>query len=110
LYGERPFPGDNLHARMLACEQGRIREPPPGSSVPNRLRRVVLRGLAYDPDQRWPDMDSLLVKRRDPVLLRRRLILAGVIGCGLTLAGVGFGLQISPPSDPPVCEGAEQAL
>jgi eukaryotic-like serine/threonine-protein kinase len=110
LYGERPFPGDNLHARMLAVAQGRIRDPPPGSSVPNRLRRLVLRGLAYDPDQRWPDMDSLLVKRRDPVLLRRRLLLAAATGCGLTLAGVGFGLHMSSTPEPAVCIGVEQAL
>jgi tetratricopeptide (TPR) repeat protein/predicted Ser/Thr protein kinase len=110
LYGERPFPGDNLHARMLACARGRIRDPPAGSSVPNRLRRIIVRGLAHDPEQRWPDMDSLLVKRRDPVLLRRRLLLAGVVGCGLTLAGVYFGLHMGPSLAPAVCTGAEQAL
>jgi tetratricopeptide (TPR) repeat protein len=110
LYGERPFPGDNVHARMLAVAQGRIRDPPAGSDVPNRLRRLIVRGLAHDPDKRWPDMDSLLVKRRDPVLLRRRLLLAAALGIGLTLAGVGFGLHMSAPAEPALCTGAEQAL
>jgi eukaryotic-like serine/threonine-protein kinase len=113
LYGERPFAGDNLHALMLAVAQGRVREPPPGSAVPTWVRRVVLRGLARDPAQRWPDMDTLLIKlRRDPARLRRRLAITAAIGCGLTLAGVGFGWRMSPSTthEPPVCVGAEQAL
>jgi tetratricopeptide (TPR) repeat protein len=112
LYGERPFGGDNLHALMLGVMQGRVREPPAQSGVPGWLRRVVLHGLAYDPAQRWPDMDTLLIKlRRDPVRLRKRLMIAGVLGCGLTLAGVWFGRSTSTSIvSEPVCVGADQAL
>jgi tetratricopeptide (TPR) repeat protein len=114
LYGERPFFGENLHALMLSVAQGRIREPPAGSSVPGWLRRVVLRGLAYEPEQRWPNMDALLAKlRRTPALVRRALAIAGVLGLGLVLAGVGFGQRLgrsTQTTEPPVCLGAEQAL
>jgi tetratricopeptide (TPR) repeat protein len=112
LYGERPFDDDNLHARMIAVAAGHVREPPAGSSVPGWLRRVVLRGLAHDPQQRWPDMDTLLGElRRDPVRLRRRRLLASGLGCGLILAGVGVGRHMSAESpEPAVCVGDEQAL
>jgi tetratricopeptide (TPR) repeat protein len=113
LYGERPFAGENLHALMLGVMQARVREPPAGSSVPGWLRRVVLRGLAWDPDQRWPDMDALLARlRRTPARVRRAFALAGVIGLGLVLAGVSFGQRLgrSAVATEPVCIGAEQAL
>jgi tetratricopeptide (TPR) repeat protein len=112
LYGERPFGGDNLHALMLGVLQGRVREPPAGSSVPGWLRRVVVHGLAHDPAQRWPDMDTLLLAlRRDPVRRRRRLVIATVLGCGLTLGGVWLGRSMtSSIVTEPVCVGADQAL
>jgi eukaryotic-like serine/threonine-protein kinase len=112
LYGERPFAGDSLHALMFAVLQGRVREPPAGSSVPVGLRRVLIRGLAHDPDQRWPTMDALLVRlRRDPaVLRRRRLVVASLLGAGLVLAGIGFGQRLGSPDELAVCAGAEQAL
>jgi tetratricopeptide (TPR) repeat protein len=111
LYGERPFGGDNLHALMLGVLQGRVREPPAGSSVPGWLRRVVVHGLAFDPAQRWPDMDTLLLAlRRDPARRRRRLMIAVVLGCGLTLAGVWFGRSTSSVATEPVCVGADHAL
>jgi eukaryotic-like serine/threonine-protein kinase len=114
LYGERPFNGDTLHVLMFAVLQGRVREPPPGSSVPGGLRRVLIRGLAHDPEQRWPNMDALLSRlRRDPAVLRRRgLIVAGLFSAGLVLAGVSFGQHMGSPAaiEAPVCVGAEQAL
>jgi tetratricopeptide (TPR) repeat protein len=114
LYGERPFFGDNLHAIMLSVAQARIREPPTGSSVPGWLRRILLRGLAYKAEQRWPDMDALLAKlRRTPARVRRAFAFAGVLGLGLVLAGVGFGQHLgrsTHTSEPPVCVGSEQAL
>jgi tetratricopeptide (TPR) repeat protein len=114
LYGERPFFGDNLHALMLSVAQGRFRDPPAGSSVPGWLRRILLRGLAYKPEQRWPDMDALLARlRRTPARLRRTFALASVLGLGLALAGVGFGQRLGQSTrviEAPVCIGAEQAL
>lgn len=112
LYGERPFTDDNIHARMIAVAGGHVREAAAGSAVPGWLRRVILHGLAHDPEQRWPDMDTLLRElRRDPVRLRRRLLVAGGLGCGLILAGIGFGLHMSAATpEPAVCVGAEQAL
>jgi hypothetical protein len=35
---------------------------PPEGKVPGRVREVVLRGLAYDPEDRWPAMDALVLE------------------------------------------------
>jgi eukaryotic-like serine/threonine-protein kinase len=71
LFGARPFTGDNLSALALAIADGRIIEPAK-HRVPPWLRRVVRRGLADDPEARWPDLESLLAALRDDPLRRRR--------------------------------------
>ena len=60
LYGERPFAGRTVQAVMLAIEEGRVRPPSKARRVPAWLRKIVVRGLAHDPESRWPDMDVLL--------------------------------------------------
>ena len=84
LYGERPFPGATLGELRMSLIAGRMHTPPPRSPVPPWLRKILVRGLATDPERRWPDMRALLAAlAHDPrVALRRRLLAAGV---GLTV-------------------------
>jgi WD40 repeat protein/predicted Ser/Thr protein kinase len=73
LYGKRPFPGAGLAELRLALKEGRILHPADPGDVPPWLHRVILRGLAIDPANRWPSMRELLVAlARDPELVRRR--------------------------------------
>jgi tetratricopeptide (TPR) repeat protein len=52
--------------------------PPKDSDVPAWLQRVVTRGLAVDPGQRYPTVEALLVDLdRDPARTRRRVLAAG---------------------------------
>ncbi len=60
LYGVLPFEGSSRRARARNARRGRIRPPPARTSVPRRIRRIVLRGLRPDPESRWPDMNALL--------------------------------------------------
>jgi tetratricopeptide (TPR) repeat protein len=60
LHGERPFAGDSLPALAAAVCSGARRPPPPGRRVPAWLRRVIERGLAIQPAQRWPSMVALI--------------------------------------------------
>ncbi|MEZ4450599.1 MAG: serine/threonine-protein kinase [Nannocystaceae bacterium] len=77
LFGARP---DASSARDAAA---------PGA--PTWLRRVLQRGLAEDPDERWPTMEALLLALERGRGRRRRLFasaaLAGLTALGLTLAG-----------------------
>ena len=59
LYGARPFNGNFITVRAKVA-QGAIDPPPLGRDVPAWLRRVVERGLAPDPDARWPSMPALI--------------------------------------------------
>ncbi|HWM85227.1 MAG TPA: serine/threonine-protein kinase [Kofleriaceae bacterium] len=109
LHGERPFGGESESELAAAVARGEIREPPAGSGVPPRLRRAIQRGLARDPDRRYPDMDALLAElRRDPAAARRRAAIAGgaVLIGALAIAGVALMQR----GDMPLCRSAAGRL
>jgi protein kinase-like protein len=95
LYGDRPFlhprpgTGPPLRARLDAIAAGPIRLPPrPGR--PAWLAEVLARGLASDPDQRWPSMQALLeaiAARRAPRRWPRWL--AAGLGAACVIAAIG---------------------
>jgi tetratricopeptide (TPR) repeat protein/predicted Ser/Thr protein kinase len=88
LYKQRPFQGESLAKLSLAVIEGRITQPRHGD-VPAWLRRVLERGLARDPAQRWPSMLQLLdALARDPSRRRRGLVLGAST---LALLGVLLG-------------------
>jgi serine/threonine protein kinase len=65
LYRSLPFATDDLRALSLAIVSGKMTPPPVVPSVPDRLRRLVIRGLRVDPEARYRDMDALLSELRD---------------------------------------------
>src|SRR5262249_26065488 len=60
LYRKQPFPGATLEELDLAVTSGLLQPPPPSAKAPRWLGRAVVRGLAVDPDARFPSMDALL--------------------------------------------------
>jgi tetratricopeptide (TPR) repeat protein len=93
LFGQRPFVGGTvaeLSARILA---GEITEAPAGSGVPRWLRRAVERGMAVEPERRWPSMQALLhALERGRARARRGRGLVVVTLVGATVASV-WGVQ-----------------
>ena len=69
LYRSLPFATDDLRALSLAIVSGKLTPPPVLPNVPDRLRRLVIRGLRVDPDARYADMDVLLAELRDILLV-----------------------------------------
>jgi tetratricopeptide (TPR) repeat protein/predicted Ser/Thr protein kinase len=94
LFGQRPFGGVSFVERSLAVREGQLVEPE-RSDVPPWLRRVVERGLAVAPEQRWPSMPELLAAlARDPTRRRRtRMLAAGLF----VLAGLGVSAAVAWP-------------
>ena len=60
IYGVRPFTAGSLVMLTVRVTEGRMDPPPPDIRVPNRIRAALVRGLASQPDDRWPSMDALL--------------------------------------------------
>jgi tetratricopeptide (TPR) repeat protein len=99
VYGVRPFPGttfeelaDNITAGKLAT--------PVSSDVPSWLRKILLRGLAVDPNARFPSMDALL-DELVPARGRRAwpyAIAVAVLAGGGAAAAVALGRGPAPCS------------
>jgi len=81
LHRQRPFAGETIAELSDAVSDGTIVAPPSDSRIPGALDRTLRRGLAVDPDARWPSMDALLTELgRKPASARWRwLVAAGVV-------------------------------
>ncbi|MEM9457806.1 MAG: serine/threonine-protein kinase [Myxococcota bacterium] len=108
LYGERPFGGTSMAELMVSSASGQVRPVPRGHEVPAALRSVVLRGLAPEPDDRWPSMEELLAELRKLASPRKRRgwLAVGVAG-GLAALGLGIAQYAAVGLR---CEGAEEWL
>jgi tetratricopeptide (TPR) repeat protein len=92
LYGVLPYPGKSIEALTADVTHGRVIDPP-ARGIPSWLTRVVLRGLARDPGQRFASMTELLAALNSGAVRRRRaMAFAAVAGLGLLVAG-GLGLH-----------------
>ncbi len=103
ITGARPFVGDDVEAMREAITSG---EPRRADAVPRRLRGVLRRGLAADPDRRFADMRELIVaiaasRRRPPWVVA--LILALVLASLVALAA-WLGCRAATP-DPGEARG-----
>jgi len=109
LYGERPFAGNTLSALTGNVLNGRIREAPPATKVPLWVRKILLRGLRVQADERWPSMDDLLdaLGKNPVVAMKRRLAVA----CGSALAvGAVVSIAHNIADAKPVCGGGPERL
>jgi len=106
LCGNRPFSGENIYALELAKQAGTIDPPRRKVRLPRRLLRTVLRGVAAEPQDRWPTMPALLAALERQLPRHRALILAA---CGLVgVLGGALGLELATRG--PVCTGATAAF
>ncbi|MCA9715619.1 MAG: tetratricopeptide repeat protein, partial [Myxococcales bacterium] len=109
LYGERPFKAKGRRQYELHVRTGSFADPPRGAGVPPWLLRVLHRGMAPDPGERWPSMDALLdALSRDPG--RARLRVGAVLGLTAAVAGTAYGLARLQGPDEPVCTGGAEQL
>jgi serine/threonine protein kinase/tetratricopeptide (TPR) repeat protein len=102
LYGQRPFPGSTLVDLAENVIHGRLRPVPVNRRVPGWVKRAVLRGLATDPEARWPSMDALLAALAHNPSARGWWYVAGGVVATLAIAGtVTLGLM---PARPSICQ------
>jgi eukaryotic-like serine/threonine-protein kinase len=73
LFGRRPFAAPSVEALAAAKSQATFTSRPPRSTIPTALWRVVTRGLAPVPSDRWPSMTALVDTLERSAKPRRRL-------------------------------------
>ena len=113
LYGERPFAGNTLMALTGNVLNGRIREANASSStntkVPPWIRKILLRGLRVNANERYPSMAELLdALGHNPAVARRRWAIA--TSALLLAGGFGFGVQKGLADSTPACGGGPEKL
>lgn len=107
LYGIRPFQAETLANLTDRVLNGQMADPPKGHPIPRWLDAVVRRGLAVDPDKRWPNFESYLEALTSDVRRRRRQYLG--LGAVVLSAGV-LGGALQAQSTPAVCASGAQAV
>jgi len=106
LYGERPFRARDMRQLALRVLEGKFEEPESNRQVPQWLRKAMERGLSVNPDQRWPDMNTLLAALAgDPRKRRWTLVLGSTIVVA-ALAGSAWAMTRDPGPNP--CVGGER--
>jgi tetratricopeptide (TPR) repeat protein/predicted Ser/Thr protein kinase len=109
FYGEPPFEGETQATRAYAVTMGDVKPPPRASGVPTWLRKVLLRGLAVKPADRYPNMQALLAAlQADPAIARRRWMMAG--GVGLIVGGLALGVASVSHQEAASCRLPDDAL
>ena len=88
LYGDRPFEGDTFIALMTSVTTGAIRPPRAKTGVPVWMRKILLRGLATNPDLRFASMNALLVALQTDPRVRVRRTVGAVAAVALAAAAV----------------------
>jgi tetratricopeptide (TPR) repeat protein len=102
LGGLRPFSArslDELHEQMQRRELAR-----PSDGISRRAWRVVARGLAFDPEDRWPSMDALLQRLESAGHPRRHGRIAIVAATAIVLATAAAWVSATD-DDPCVADG-----
>ena len=92
LYGERPYHGDTVTELAQAVVDGR-RKLPRKTAVPSWLRKLLERGLAVIPDDRFPSMQALLLALAGGARKRRRRRFIAAALALAALAGALAGLR-----------------
>lgn len=96
-----------LHDRPpYESPEDKRRGPPPWTrtDVPRRIAAAIARGLAPDPDQRWPDLPALLAQLRPRSGSRSRFTLAFAAGAVALAATAAWWSGRAPEP----CAGAEE--
>jgi len=112
LYDDMPFGGDDLEALRASVDAGVVKPPPPGSTVPPSVRRVLLRGLEVEPQRRWPTMTALLDALERTLGRRRRWVVSlGAVGAvGLVATAVTVMATDAAVSSEVACPTADERL
>ncbi|MBI5542271.1 MAG: tetratricopeptide repeat protein [Deltaproteobacteria bacterium] len=109
LLGQPPFAGETFPELREAVLAGKIGPTPKAGRVPAWLLRVVLKGLARNPNDRFAAMEALLEQLgRDP---RQRLLRpAAATAAALLVASGVLGHRLLARQDQQMCQGSAAPL
>jgi len=102
LYGCMPFAGDTVAEISANVLAGRLLPAPAATLVPIEVQRALLRGLAVDPNARFPTMAELLTaldveEERDPAGARSARRIVSIVGVTVaSIVALGTSIKATP--------------
>jgi tetratricopeptide (TPR) repeat protein len=97
LWRQRPFDGVDLEEIVLAKRAGTLPPPPARDPVPRAIHRVVARGLAPHPSQRWPSMLALLAALERAAGTGKRRWWIATLAAPIAIVGVAASVVSDAP-------------
>ncbi len=85
VYGQPPFAGGDLEELTRNVRAGKL-VIPATPVVPVRVRHALIRGLASNPDARWPTMTALLAELAPPT---RRIVWPYAVVAAVAAVAIG---------------------
>ena len=112
LYAAWPFAGNTSVALADAVIAGRLEKPP--KAIPAWLRKLVVRGLATTPADRYPSMTALLAVLEQPPARHGRKVLVASLGvvlvAGAVIGGYTIAIRDEVATKPAMTAKVEPAL
>jgi hypothetical protein len=108
LYGVYPHTGATLAERADQISRGAIKKPV-NTQVPDRVFRILSRGLRAKPEDRFPSMEALVVALEHAVAPRGRRIAAIAAACVVAVVGVCTLVRMRM-ARPPLTFGAAETI
>ena len=93
LYGEYPHTGATLADRAEQISRGAIKKPV-STQVPDRIYRILVRGLRARPEDRYPSMEALVTALEHAIAPRRRRIMA-MVASAVALAAIATAVLVT---------------
>jgi len=100
LYRQDPFSAPTIERLAHAKQTGQIRRPPAQAHVPAHVEHAVLRGLATEPGDRWPEMRALVAALTFDAAASRRRIVRSVVVAAVIVGAAGGGVWIARGAAP----------
>lgn len=100
LTQEWPFSGDQRPDLLRAVAAAELRG---GTALPRWLRKILSRGLAAEPDHRYPDMGQLVAALERGLGRGKRWLTGGVLSLAGLVATLGVGFGLASRSSPRIC-------
>lgn len=107
VYGKPPFDAPSMDA-LLRAKLGGLAPTPPAAKAPRWLYRLIRRGLAPDPTDRYPSVDALVAELDRGTSRRRRLAMGGTFLGAAALGAVSLGVWSAAQDRR--CDGGEARL
>ena len=110
LFDQKPFAGHSVMELVANVLAAKLQSPPRDTDIPGPIIDAVVRGLAYEPGDRFASMDELLVALTPPPPRRWGLVTIATLAFLGALVAVAASFASLGNDEPDLCAQGPQRL